>query len=130
MAPGVTPNAVPAVALVATLAATPDAIPIAMLDVVHVLAPCVAYHVAHGGARAIAHGGAHGVPQGRARHATHVLAPHATPGGVGPTMDPSVAPILGQATPTTLVGGLVAPPPHIDINALFIFSELEVARLQ
>ena len=58
------------------------------------------------------------------------MAPSAALGVVGPTMAPGAAPILGQATPTAPTGGPTTPPPRIDIDALFAFSEQEIARLQ
>ena len=83
-------------------------VPIAIPD----LAPHVARHVARGGPRAIAHGGAHGVPRCTAHHVANVLtlgaALDAVTGGVGSTMAPNAAPILGQAA-------------HID--GLFAFVE-------
>ena len=40
------------------------------------------------------------------------------------------APVPGQAAPVAPAGGPAAPPPRIDIDALFVFSEQEIARLQ
>ena len=104
-APGATPDVVPTVAQV-------DAVPVVALDVVPDLAPHAARHVARGGPRAIAHGGAHRVPRCTAHHVANVLtlgaALDAATGGVGSTMAPNAAPILGQAA-------------HID--GLFAFVE-------
>ena len=40
------------------------------------------------------------------------------------------APIPGQAAPVAPARGPTVQPPHIDIDALFAFSEQEIARLQ
>ena len=100
-------------------------VPSAALDVVPILAPRAALHVACGGAHAIAHGEDCGVPWGRAPHMAHVLALGAALGGVSPGMAPGAALIPGQATPAAPTRGPTAPPPCINIDALFAFLEQE-----
>ena len=96
-----------------------------MPNAVHDLAPHAAHRVTHGGAHAIAHS----VHRHRAHHAAHVLAPGVALGGGDPTVAPGAAPILGQAIPVAPTGGPTAPPPCINIDALFEILEQEVARL-
>ena len=45
-------------------------------------------------------------------------------------MAPGAALVLGQAAPAAPARGPIAPPPRIDIDSLFSFSEQEIARLQ
>ena len=84
-----------------------DAAPSVASDVVPVVAPHAAHRVSRG------------VPRHRAHHATHVPAPGVALGGGGP----SVAPIPGHAAPAAPARGPAAPPPCIDIDVVFAFSE-------
>ena len=119
-APSVAPDIVPVAAPATTqVGVAPDAVPAAA----PVAAPHAARRVARGGARLAARG----VPQRRAHHVAHVPAPGAALGGGGPIVAPGEAPIPGQAIP---IGGPATPPPRIDIDAIFAFSEQEIARLQ
>lgn len=98
--------------------AAPDAVPApaptaAQVDAV----PDLGHHAARGGGRATSSGRARGVPRRRARRPARAPAPDA-------------APVPGQAAPAAPAGGPAAPPPRIDIDAVFAFSDQEVSRLQ
>lgn len=105
-ASGATPDVVPTTA---PTTAQVDAVPIAAPNAVLDMAPCAT----RGGARATASGGAPRVPRCRVHRAAHV-----------PT--PDAADVPSQAAPAALAGGPVAPPPRIDIDALFDFQSMRL----
>ena len=138
--PGAAPGAAPQVVPIAAPSATQvDAVPgaaqvDAVPDVVHGAAPDavpapaptaaqvdavpdLGHYAARGGGRATSSGRARGVPRRRARRPVRAPAPGA-------------APVPGQAAPAAPAGGPAAPPPRIDIDVVFAFSDQEVARLQ
>lgn len=91
-----------------------NAVPTVTLDVVPIVAPHAIHHVTHSGAHVVACGGVCAM----AHHSDYGRACIAAPGGVGP---------VGGLALVALVGGPIvapaAPPPRIDINALFTFLE-------
>ena len=108
----------------------PTVTPTMVPNAVPQLAPHAIRHVAHGGACATARSGARVLPHHRACHGAHIASPIVALGVVGPNMACGEVLVGCHPTPITLTGGASAPPPCIDIDALFTFLEQEVPRLQ